>query len=255
MADPAPPGARPVPAILFPACDEAEALPGVLAEFRAFFPPGTAHLIVGVNGSRDRTADVAAAAGAMVASTASRGYGHGCMAAIGLAEGLEPQPEVYAFAAADGATDPRDVGRVIERVMAGYDLVLGERESTPANRPVLGRGRSRGNRILARWAGALTGVRFRDLGPVRAIRAEWIARIAPREMHLGWTIEMQVRAARLGARIAEIPVSERPRTAGSQKVSGGSALRSLRIGWAIAAAGWAAAARGRSDGSSTGVRS
>ncbi len=232
----------PIPraAIIFPACEEEASLSAVLAEFRATLSADEAVLVVGVNGSRDRTAAVAAGAGALVAETDKRGYGHGCLAAIALARTLDPAPWAYAFAAADGATDPADVVRVLARLSEGYDLVLGERVSTPGNAAVIGRGRTRGNRLLGAWVGVLTGRSFRDLGPVRAIRREWFERIDPREPHLGWTIEMQVRAVRLGARICEIPVSERPRTAGVQKVSAGGTVRQVGLGLAIARAGLSA---------------
>jgi hypothetical protein len=257
MADAAAPrgqGGLPA-AVILPACDEAESIPFVLRELAAVLGPSRAVFVVGVNGSSDGTADAAAAGGALVAQTDRRGYGHGCLAAIALARALDPAPWAYAFAAADGATDPGDVARVLDRLEQGYDLVLGERTSTAANARVVGGGRSAGNRLLGAWVGVLTGRFFRDIGPVRAIRRGLLERIDPREPHLGWTIEMQVRAVMLGARVCEIPAVERPRIAGVQKVSSGGIGRRLGVGLAIGRAGWSARFGDRSAGSSKSPRS
>ena len=59
-----------------------------------------------------------------------------------------------------------------------------------------------------------------------------------REWTFGWTVEAQITAARLGVTMAELPVRERPRLAGEQKVSKVSRRRSLSIGWQIVRAGW-----------------
>ena len=56
-------------------------------------------------------------------------------------------------------------------------------------------------------------------------------------MTFGWTIEAQIAAARLRAAIHEIPVTERRRIAGQQKVSGVTWQRTLSIGCKIVAAG------------------
>ena len=64
--------------------------------------------------------------------------------------------------------------------------------------------------------------------------------IAPQEMTFGWTIEAQIGAAVLGARIREVPARERSRIAGEQKVSGVTWRRTLMIGFRIFAAGWRA---------------
>jgi hypothetical protein len=60
-------------------------------------------------------------------------------------------------------------------------------------------------------------------------------RLDMREMTYGWNIEMQMKAARLGLRILEIPMPYRRRAGGTSKVAG-SLRGSLRAGWRIAAA-------------------
>jgi hypothetical protein len=92
------------------------------------------------------------------------------------------------------------------------------------------------NAALGLWCGAICGRPYSDLGPLRIISRPLFERIAPREMTFGWTIEAQVAAARLGAAICEIPVSERRRIAGEQKVSGVTWRRTLSVGCQIVAA-------------------
>jgi hypothetical protein len=59
-----------------------------------------------------------------------------------------------------------------------------------------------------------------DFGPLRAIRADLLRRLHMRDRASGWPVEMVIKAAVLGARILEVPVSHAPRLAGRSKVSG-----------------------------------
>ena len=66
----------------------------------------------------------------------------------------------------------------------------------------------------------LYGVRYTDMCPFRAIRRDALAKLDMREETYGWNLEMQMKAARAGLRILEIPVNHRRRTGGESKVSG-----------------------------------
>jgi hypothetical protein len=66
----------------------------------------------------------------------------------------------------------------------------------------------------------LYGVRYTDMCPFRAIRRDALAKLDMREETYGWNLEMQMKAARAGLRILEIPVNHRHRTGGESKVSG-----------------------------------
>jgi hypothetical protein len=77
-----------------------------------------------------------------------------------------------------------------------------------------------GNWLVARLMRRLYRLPLTDLSPYRAIRADLLARLAMREMTYGWPTEMMVKAARLGARLVEVPVSYHARRAGRSKVSG-----------------------------------
>ncbi|HEY6154692.1 MAG TPA: hypothetical protein VIW07_13205, partial [Candidatus Udaeobacter sp.] len=66
----------------------------------------------------------------------------------------------------------------------------------------------------------LYGVRYTDMSPFRTIRRDALEKLGMREKTYGWNLEMQMRAARAGLRILEIPVNHRRRTGGVSKVSG-----------------------------------
>ena len=99
------------------------------------------------------------------------------------------------------------------------------------------------NRVLGAWCGLLARRWFRDIGPLRLIERGLFHRLRLREWTFGWTIEAQVVAAQMGAAMTEVPVRERPRLAGQQKVSKVNGWRTVSIGWQIARAGWRASCR------------
>ncbi len=239
---------HPTCAIILPACDEADALPRVAAELREVLPRfawrANFLVAVGVNGSSDGTADVARTEGLIVGETAERGYGHGCMAAIGALAAAGHSPDAYVFMAADGANDPRDLPRLLDAWEQGHHLVIGCRTENLRNvHSAMSATHWLANRVLGAWCGLLTGRWFRDLGPFRLVERGFFERLALHEWTYGWTIEAQILAVRLGERCPEVPVVERARVAGKQKVSGVSLGRTLRIGAQIFAAGWRAARR------------
>lgn len=216
-------GARPAVSVVIPALDEAEAIADVVARV----PRDVAgEVIVADNGSTDATAARAAAAGARVVVEPRRGYGSACWAGV---QALAPGVEVVAFLDGDGSQDPRELPRVLAPVLAGEaDLVLGARR-------LLGRHPAHaalGTRLVAAFIARRHGIRLGDLGPFRAIRADLLRRLGMRDRGFGWPVEMVVKAAALGARIAEVPVSHAPRQGGRSKVSG-TVVGSIRAGYAF----------------------
>jgi glycosyltransferase involved in cell wall biosynthesis len=229
--------------IIIPACDEEACIGAVLDELLRTVDLAKFVVVVGVNGSSDRTAQIARSFPVLVAETARRGYGHGCQAAIDLVSGLMPGLRSYIFFAADGASDPRDVDRIASAYEQDYPFVLGTRTKWLSNWRIMRLSHVIANFGLGLWCGLLTGRRFTDLGPLRLIDRELFETLALREMTFGWTIEAQIGAARLGAASREIPVRERLRLAGQQKVSGVTWWRTFLIGCRIVAAGWRARLR------------
>jgi glycosyltransferase involved in cell wall biosynthesis len=206
---------------IIPAFDEEAAVGLVVGEIG----PLVSEVVVVDNGSRDRTSEVARAAGARVVREPRRGYGQACLAGIAAADGAE----VLVFLDADRSDDARQLGALLAPINEGRaDLVIGSRElgrRAPGSQPwhaVLG------TRVCVGLMNVLIGTRATDLGPFRAITSEALRRLELRDRTFGWTVEMQIRAARRGLRVAEVPVDYRPRV-GRSKISG-TLSGSLRAG-------------------------
>ena len=201
-------------ALIVPALDEELAIGPLLA---AIDRRVVRDVIVGDNGSRDRTADIARAAGAEVVHVAERGYGAACAGALAR---LAADVEVVLFMDADGSDDPAEVPAVLAPILHGHaDLVIGSRALGVVERGALTPQQRFGNWLATRLIHLIYGHRYTDLGPFRAIRRDLLDRIDMRDRRFGWTVEMQVRALQLGARIAEVPVRYRRRV-GHSKISG-----------------------------------
>jgi len=225
--------------VVIPVKNEEECLGAVLDELLAALPAERFALAVGLNASTDRSREIANERGVRIGETAASGYGHGCMAAIRELRGLPQPPTTYLFVAGDGANDPADIlAMAAEHERSGAPFVIGQRTLRCENWRPMGVKRALPNITLGLYTSLLTGRRWSDLGPLRLITAALFDEMAPQEFTWGWTIETQILASRMGAAIHAMPVTERPRLAGQQKVSGVSWRQSLRIALAIAAAGW-----------------
>lgn len=180
-------------------------------------------VVVVDNGSRDRTAEVAAARGAHVVGEPHRGYGAACLRGIAACRTADPPPDVIVFLDGDGADDPSELHRLLEPIWRGdADLVIGSRVLPGARveRFALTPQSRVGNLIAVWMIRLLYGHRHTDLGPFRAIRTEALARLDMRDLDWGWTAEMQVKAIRRSLRVVEVPTSWRRRRGGKSKISG-----------------------------------
>ncbi len=204
------------PAVIIPARNEENPLPGVLAEI----PVDLVDWVIVVdNGSSDDTAAVAQKAGAVVVDEPRAGYGYACAAGVRAAR--ERDAEVLVFLDADGSFDPAQLGELLMPIATGQGaLVLGSRPAGGMEKGAMPPHARFGNWLVAKLMGLLYGLRVSDLGPYRAIRTDLLARMAMREMTYGWPTEMMVKAARLGADVVEVPVRYRVRRGGRSKVSG-----------------------------------
>lgn len=215
-------------AAIIPALNEEEALPHVL---RALPTHLLEEVVVVDNGSADRTAERARAAGATVVSEPRRGYGWACLA--GIAYLSTKNPEIVVFLDGDGSDDPADLPLLIRPIVEeGYDLVIGSRtQRDGARRALLPQARF-GNAVATFLIRALYGFPYSDLGPFRAIRFSSLCSLGMRDRTYGWTVEMQIKAIQQGLRVAEVPVRYRRRLAGTSKVTG-TVSGTLGAGWKI----------------------
>lgn len=212
---------------VIPALDEEGSIAAVIGNLRR---AGITSIIVGDNGSRDATAAVARAAGAQVVSAPHKGYGRACLAALAV---LPAHCHTVLFCDADGSDDLRMAAAICAPIWRGeQDLVIGSRALGRQQAGALTPPQLIGNWLSTTLMRALYRVRVTDLGPFRAVSRAALARLQMQDPAYGWTAEMQVKAFRLGLRVAEIPVDAKRRTAGRSKVSG-RIIPVFRAGWAI----------------------
>ena len=202
--------------VIIPALNEEEPIAGVVHEcFETNIP---SEIVVVDNGSTDRTAERAREAGAKVVSEPRHGYGRACLAGI---RALGSESEIVVFLDGDGSDCPEFMKQLVDPIAAGtHDFVIGsrtrgKREPGSMNFQQIFAGR------LAGWLmSILYRVRYTDMCPFRAIRRDALEQLAMKEETYGWNLEMQMKVARRGLRILEVPVNHRRRSGGVSKVSG-----------------------------------
>ena len=187
-------------------------------------------IIVADSSSRDGTAAIAQAAGARVVTLTERGYGRACAAgaaAAGAGCGI------ILFLDGDGADRADLAALLVAPIRAGtHDFVIGSRVRGEREPGSMNWHQVLAGRLAGRLMSSLYGVRYTDMCAFRAIRRDALDRLGLRETTYGWNIEMQMRAARAGLRILELPVPYRRRAGGSSKVAG-SLRGSVRAAWRI----------------------
>jgi len=187
-------------------------------------------IVVVDNGSKDRTAEIASAAGARVVKEAVPGYGRAFRAGL---RAISPQCEIVVFLDGDGSDCPEMMDRLVTPISEGKsDFVIGSR--TRGHREA---GSMNFHQVIAGYGigfmlRVLYGVRSTDMGPFRAIRRDTLDQLNLREETYGWPLEMQMRAARAHVRTTEVAVDYRRRAGGHSKIAGtvrGSILAATRI--------------------------
>lgn len=207
--------------VIIPAFNEADSIEKVISDIPEEF---VAEVIVVNNGSTDTTEHNARRAGATVLREARKGYGFACLKGIEYASVQTPPPDIVVFLDGDYSDFPGEIVSLVRPIEYGEaDLVIGSR--------VLGKRLGKmesgamlpqavfGNALATTLIRLFYGVRFTDLGPFRAIGFSALQRMKMRDTTFGWTVEMQVKAAKLGLRCLEVPVSYRQRV-GVSKITG-----------------------------------
>ncbi len=213
--------------VVIPALNEEETIGNLAAEMPW---AAIAECVVVDNGSTDATAARALAAGARVIPEARRGYGRACH--TGYAH-TDPASSVIVFMDGDGSDVPAEIPMVAAPILEGRcDFVIASRIRGKREPGAL-----LASQVFAGWlAGVamrlLYGVRYTDMAPLRAISRTALESLQMQEMTYGWNLEMQMKAARSGLRILELPGTCRRRRGGVSKVAGslrGSVKAAFRI--------------------------
>ena len=205
--------------VIIPALNEEESLPRVLGDL-----PPVGRTIVIDNGSTDRTAEVAVAAGAQVVQELQRGYGAACLRGLAEIEAAigagETAPRVVVFLDGDYSDYPERLPDLVSPILAGQaKFVLGSRLLGHREAGAMPPQSIWGNRLACFLMRLLFGARYTDLGPFRAIDYQSLKSLGMVDQNFGWTVEMQIKAARAGLRTMEVPVPYRCRI-GQSKISG-----------------------------------
>lgn len=202
--------------VIIPAFNEEKSIGKVIGDI----PKIVRHIIVCSNASTDRTVEVAETHGAIVVKEPLRGYGNACLKALAYIEQLEIKPMIVVFLDGDYSDYPEELTELIAPIVKNnFDLVIGSRDlGTKENGAMLPQ-QIFGNWLATRLIKLLFGYTFTDLGPFRAVTYSALQKINMVDKNYGWTVEMQVKAAKLKLRCTEIPVRYRKRI-GQSKISG-----------------------------------
>jgi len=197
--------------LVMPCLNEALSLPGCLDEaFAAMQQAGIAgEIVVADNGSTDGSQAIAAQIGARVIAVGEKGYGNALRGGIAAARG-----RYIVIGDADGSYDFSHLPRFVEKLRAGYDLVMGNRFRggiQPGAMPW--KNRYLGNPVLS-FIGRLFFAT--DLGDfhcgLRGFSADAYRRMNLRTTGMEFASEMVIKSVVLGLKVAEVPTTLRPDT-------------------------------------------
>ncbi|MDQ6826186.1 MAG: glycosyltransferase family 2 protein [Candidatus Eremiobacteraeota bacterium] len=221
--------------VIIPALNEEASIAGVISEL----PFDVFEVIVVDNGSTDRTAVCAQAAGATVVHEPIPGYGRACAAGASAASNCS---EILVFLDGDGSDDPALLPQLLAPILKGdIDFVIGSRIRGVREVGSMSAAQLVAGKIAGVIMWQLYGVHYTDMCPFRAIRHEAFLSLGMQEQTYGWNVEMQMKAAHQELRILEIPVPHRVRLAGVSKVAGsfaGTVRAAARILETLARIAW-----------------
>jgi glycosyltransferase involved in cell wall biosynthesis len=213
--------------VIIPAFNEAKSIDKVIAEI----PKDIVNEVVVVNNnSRDETSKVAQQAGATVIDEPQQGYGFACLKGIEYAK--NKSPEIVVFLDADYSDYPEEMRDLIKPIIEqGFDMVIGSRALGNRQSGSMTPQQVFGNWLATRLLKLIYGVKYSDLGPFRAIKLDKLLALNMQDTTYGWTVEMQLKAAKMKMKTCEIPVNYRKRV-GKSKISGtikGTVLAGYKI--------------------------
>jgi glycosyltransferase involved in cell wall biosynthesis len=207
----------PIIDIIIPAYNEEKSIVHVLRDIPKAH---VRNILVCNNASTDRTAEVAAENGAIVVNQPQRGYGNACLAGMDFVAKTAIKPDIIVFLDGDYSDYPEELLLLIAPIIdKKADMVIGSRALGAREAGSMTPQQVFGNWLATHMIRLFFGYTFTDLGPFRAIRYDSLLKIGMVDRNYGWTVEMQVKAAKLKMGCVEIPVTYRRRI-GVSKVSG-----------------------------------
>lgn len=194
------------------------------------------NVIVCNNNSTDNTKDVARNAGALIVDALKKGYGYACLQGIEFIKSRNIQPDIVVFLDGDYSDYPEEMTELIKPILnSDSDLVIGSRALGNLEKGSMTPQQIFGNWLATTLIKMIYKYEFTDLGPFRAIRYDKLIELDMKDEDFGWTVEMQIKAAKYKFKCHEIPVGYRKRI-GKSKISGtvrGTILAGHKILWTI----------------------
>ena len=203
--------------VVIPAYNEENSIAKVIADI----PAGLVSEVIVVNNNSNDNTDVNATnAGATVLHEARPGYGYACLKGISYLKQSDRTVDIVVFIDADYSDHPEEMVSIINPIVKdGMDMVIGSRALGKRESGSMTPQQVFGNWLATRLLKLIYDIQYTDLGPFRAIRYEKLLQLDMQDTTYGWTVEMQLKAARLKMKIREVPVSYRKRI-GFSKISG-----------------------------------
>lgn len=221
--------------VIIPAFNEEKSIGNVLKDIPKDW---VREIIVCNNNSTDQTAAVATQFGATVVHQPNKGYGNACLKGIEYIsqKPRHEQPEIVVFMDADYSDHPEELPTLIFPILEqDMDLVIGSRALGNMQSGAMQPQQIFGNWLATNLIKLFYNYSFTDLGPFRAIKYNKLLKLDMQDKNFGWTVEMQVKAAKMKFKTTEVPVTYRRRI-GVSKVSGtvrGSFMAGYKILWTI----------------------
>lgn len=223
---------RPIVDVIIPAFNEEASIGLVINDIPK---DSVRHIIVGNNGSTDKTRLIAQEAGAIVVDEPRSGYGSACLAGMAYIVELKTKPDIVVFIDGDYSDYPDQLPLLLEQIAKGNDLVIGSRTKGDLEKGAMTPAQVFGNWLSTNLIRLIYKYEFTDLGPFRAVKYNKLLELEMSDPDFGWTVEMQVKAAKKGFNCTEVAVDYRRRI-GKSKVSGtirGTFLAGHKILWTI----------------------
>lgn len=224
---------KPIIDVIIPAFNEEESIGKVINDIPKHL---VREIIVCDNASTDNTGITAQQNGAVVVLQPKKGYGNACLKGIDHLDGKDMKPDIVVFIDGDYSDYPDQMENVVSPIIEeDYDMVIGSRALGNMEKGAMMPQQIFGNWLATTLIKLIYREEFTDLGPFRAIKYAKLKNINMQDKDFGWTVEMQVKAAKYGLRSMEVPVRYRKRI-GKSKVSGtikGTILAGHKILWTI----------------------
>ncbi len=212
-------------AVVIPVLNEQESIAHVLRDIPQFVD----QTIIADNGSSDNTIEIVKTFNTIIVTEQQRGYGAACLKGLQKVDG---DTDIIVFLDGDYSDYPQEMHLLLDKIITeNQDVVIGSRMLKPDAKAVLPPVAQFGNWLSTKLIDLFWSKKFTDLGPFRAIRWDAFQRLNMQDKNFGWTVELQIKAAKMNMACTEVAVSYRSRI-GTSKISG-TMLGSIKAGCKI----------------------